>query len=199
MRLPGFLRPGTSANPSAGNGGSRARKRIRAALAVLAALNGILLFMVFRPPGRSPAERKAELERNQAQHESTSSTIKQMRELQTKLQSAIQNDQQFSRDHFLQRKTAFSAMVADLEKLASQNQLKTSGVTYRLKEDSKQPGFVQVDVMMAVDGQYSDLVRFVNRLEQSQLFWIIDSMSVSSSAGHGLRLSLEMGTLAMPA
>ena len=88
-------------------------------------------------------------------------------------------------------------MLADLEQLASQNHLKASSVTYHLKEVPKQQGLVNVAVTMTVDGEYPDLVHFINRLEQSGLFWIIGSLNVSSSAGRGLRLILQMETCAV--
>lgn len=197
MRFFGLRRAGKDADSTIRKGESSARSRIQRILAVLLALNGSLLFLVFRPLDRSPAERQAELQRSRVQYEGALNTVKQMRDLRARVQAAIQNDQQFSREHFLPRKTAFSAMLTDLERLASQNRLKTSSVSYRLKEDPKQPGFVNVEVTMTIDGQYSDLVQFINRLEQSQLFWIIDSLNVSPSANRGLRLNLEMGTYAV--
>jgi hypothetical protein len=199
MRLPGFLRHDQEAAPSSGNGKSvsSARSRIQRILAVLVVLDGVLLFLAFRPPGPSLAEREAEFSRSRAQYETALSTVKQMHDLQTKFQSALQNDQQFSQDHFLQRKTAFSAMLTDLERLASQNQLKTSDISYELTDDTKQQGLVGVEVTMTLEGEYSDLVHFINRLEQSQLFWITDSLNVVPSTGRGLRLSIRMGTYAI--
>ena len=191
-----FLRSGKGGTPIGRNGESLARPRILTILTVLLVLDGVLVFFVLWPPGQTPEQRQAELRRSRGQYESLLNTVKQMRDLRIKMQSAIQNDQQFSRDHFLRRKTAFSAMVTDLEQLANQNHLKTSSVSYRLKEDADQMEFVNVELSLSVDGQYSDLVRFINRVEQSQLFWIIDSMSVGTSPGQGqgLRLNLLMGT-----
>jgi len=181
------------------NGESKAHRRIRRALIVLLALDAALLFMIIRPPVRSWMERKAILEREKAQHADTLSTVRQMRDLRAKLQTAIQTGREFSQEHFLQRQTAFSSMVADLEQMASQNKLKTTGISYGLSDNSKQENFVDVEVGITVEGQYPDLVRFVSRLEQSQLFWIIDSLNVSTSAASGLRLSLRLGTFAVSA
>jgi len=196
MRLFDFLRSGKVGTATGSNGESLARPRILTILTVLLALDGVLLFFVLWPPGQTPEQRQAELRRSRAQYEGLLNTVKQMRDLRIKLQGAIQNDQQFSRDYFLRRKTAFSAMVTELEQLASQNHLKTSSVSYRLKEDANQMEFENVELTLSVDGQYPDLVHFINRVEQSQLFWIIDSMSVGTSPGQGqgLRLNLLMGT-----
>lgn len=196
----GFLalfKPGKSALSIGGNGKSRTRARVQMFLAVLVVLNAVLLFLVFRPPGLSLAERQAESQRSRASYDSTLATVKQMRELRAKLGSAIQNDEKFSTEHFLSRRTAFSAMLSDLERLASETQLKTTTIAYQLKEDAKRPGFENVAVNMTVEGGYPELMRFVNKLEGSDLFWIVHTMTVSSSQARALRLTLQMETYAV--
>jgi type II secretion system (T2SS) protein M len=184
------------------NGKSRVSKscsRLRVALAALAVLNAALLVLALRPPGRSLVERQKQYQQSRMRYDATIATVKQMRDLQSKLQSAIENNRAFARERFLDRGKAFSAMVADLEKLATESQLKPSTVAYVLKDDTKQPGFVNVSVTIALEGAYPDMVRFINRLEQSQLFWMIGNVNVtgSSAPGRGLRLSLTMETYAV--
>jgi len=190
----------------AGSGWSRTRARILLVLAVFVVLDAGLLFLVFRPPGRSPAERQADVKLAQSRYDSLLATVKQMRDLRTKLGSAIQNDEGFATEHFLDRKSAFSAMLTDLERLASENQLKTSNISYQLREETKQPGFAGVEVAMSVEGGYPELMQFINKLEQSDLFWIINMVTVSppnntnvpaSQAERGLHLNLTMGTYAV--
>ncbi len=180
------------------NGGSAARRRVETALLLLLILNGALLFLLFRPPGRSLVERQEEFERNRARHESARQAVEQMRELQSKLQGAIQNGWQFSRQAFLARRAAFSTMLADLERLASQSRLRNAGVGYQLDDEPNPQGLVNVEITLSVEGEYPDLVQFINRLEQSELFWIVKSMNVSGSSGRALRLDLQMETYLVP-
>ena len=192
-------RKGETEEPIGKHGMSKPRSLLRVALVVLAVLNAALLFLALRPPGQSLVERQKQYQQSRLRYDATLATVKQMRDLQSKLQSAIENNRAFSRERFLDRGTAFSAMVADLEKLATESQLKTSTVSYGLKDESKQPGFVNVSVTITMEGAYPDLVRFINRLEQSQLFWMIGNMNVSGSttSGRGLRMSLIMETYAV--
>jgi Tfp pilus assembly protein PilO len=180
-------------------GASKSHSRLRVALAALAVLNAALLVLALRPPGRSLVERQAQYQQSRRRYDATLATVKQMRDLQSKLQSAIENNRGFARERFLDRGTAFSAMVSDLEKLATESQLKPLTVSYGLKDEAKQPDFVNVSVNIALEGAYPDIVRFINRLEQSQLFWVIDSVNVSGSTapGRGLRLNLTMETYAV--
>ncbi len=196
MRLAGFFFSGSSASPG-GNGGKPARTGIRTILTLLLTADGLLVLLVFWPPGASLQSRQAEFQRLQAEHEAARDMVQQMRELQAKLQDAIQNHQQFSRQNFLLREGAFSVMLEDLERLATQNGLRTGGVSYALQEEREQE-LVKLEATLAIEGGYSNLVHFINRLEQSQLFWIIDSLNVSGSVSRELRLNLQMETYFVP-
>ena len=196
MRLAGIFFSGSAASPG-GNGKEPARAGIRTILTLLLAADGLLVLLVFWPPGASLQSRQAEFQRLQAEHEATRDVVEQMRELQAKLQDAIQNRRQFSRQNFLLRDGAFSVMLEELERLATQNGLRTGGVSYALQEEREQE-LVKLEATLAVEGGYSSLVHFINRLEQSQLFWIIDSLNVSGSTSRELRLNLQMETYFVP-
>ena len=62
----------------------------------------------------------------------------------------------------------------------------------------REQALVKVEATLAVEGGYSDLVHFINRLEQSEVFWIIDSLNVSGSISRELRLNLQMETYFVP-
>ncbi|MBI4461076.1 MAG: type 4a pilus biogenesis protein PilO [Acidobacteria bacterium] len=179
-------------------GPSRARMRIRIALLLLLAFNAILLAVVLRPPGTALVVRQERFERVRNQHESALKTVRQMRTLKAKLDAALQNGQEFVGENFLPRESAFSVLLADLERLASENRLRPSDIKYRLQPEEGQPNWTAVAVNLTVEGEYPDLVRFINRLEQSRLFWIIDSLSVTGAAGRALRLDLAMRTYSVP-
>ena len=197
MRLAGLLRLGGSSTSSGRNGGKPARERIRTILGLLLVVDGLLVLMVLWPPGPSLQARQNELQRLRAEHETARTVVDQMRDLKIKLQDAIQNRQQFSLQNLMLREGAFSVMLEDLERLATQNRLETAGINYALQEERDQD-LVQVETTLTVVGEYSDLVQFINRLEQSQLFWIIDSLNVSGTISRELRLTLRMETYFVP-
>jgi Tfp pilus assembly protein PilO len=178
-------------------GHKSALRTIRILLTVIVILDIALVVMLFRPPSPSVAERQKRYEESHIRNNQTLSTVKQMQDLKTKLQSAIQKDREFADSHFLRRRKAFSIMIANLELLASKNKLRTSTISYGLKEEKDQPGYVQVSVKMSIDGSYTDLIQFINSLEKSDLFWLIDNMQVSGSTGSGLRMALSMQTIAV--
>ena len=197
MKLSG-LHPQSAWAFSGWNGPSRARARVRIILLVLLALDAVLLALVLRPPGSSLLARQERFASVRRQHEAAQSNLRQMQTLQTKLQAALRNGREFAMQNFLLRDKAFSTLLSDLERLASESRLRPADIKYRLKDEDAQPGWTNVEVSLTVEGEYADLVHFVNRLEQSSLFWLIDGMDVSGSPGKQLRLAVIMRTYLIP-
>lgn len=198
MRWSGLKQIGGSAISSGWNGKSRVRRRLRITVLGFLFLDAVLLALLFHRPGHTLPQQQQELERVRARRDAAQSAVTRMRELRSKMQGALQAGQEFAQGNFRARRRGFSAILADLEQQASENRLKPNGVTYRLNEETLQPGWTKVEVTLTVEGDYADLIRFINHLEQSDVFWIIDSLSVTSGMGKALRMSLQMGTYFIP-
>ena len=177
---------------------TRSRTRLQAALGVLLLINGVLVFLLFRSPSLTAAEREREVGRLEAQVSALESRVNRLSQLKTKVRDATQNEEKFSQANFLSRSSAFSTMLTDLEQLASENHLVPSNATYHLNDTDNKLGWTAVGVNLQLDGDYPSLVRFLNQLEQSKLFWIIESMDVSGQQGSGLRLNLQAVTYLLP-
>ena len=177
---------------------SRLQVRLRTVFGVLLGINAVLLFLLFRSPGRSESERRDDILRLTAEQRAAQVQVEKFRQLQHKMQDAVHNEQEFAQANFLPRSTAFSQMLTDLERLATENQLQPGDKTYTLNADDNQLGWVNVDVSLVVEGDYSSLVGFLNELEQSELFWIVESLTVSGKVGQKLRLNLQAATYLLP-
>jgi hypothetical protein len=52
-----------------------------------------------------------------------------------------------------------------------------------------------VDILAVVDGDYPSVVRFINDLEHSDTFYVLDGLSLASSGSGGqLKLNLQLRT-----
>ena len=177
---------------------SHFRVRLRTVFGVLLGINAVLLFLLFRSPGRTESERRDDISRLTAEQRAAQDQVQKFRQLQHKMQDAVHNEQEFAQANFLPRSTAFSQMLTDLERLATENQLQPGDITYTLNADDNQLGWVNVDVSLVVEGDYSNLVGFLNELEQSKLFWIVESLTVSGKVAQKLRLNLQAATYLLP-
>ena len=199
MRWPGWALRGGSAVSAGWNGKSRVRARIRIVVIALLALNGALLVLLFHRPGHTLPQQQAELIQARGRRDAARDSVAQMRDLRSKLQVALQNGENFAQEHFQARGSGFSAILTDLERRASASRLKPGGISYRLQEEPDHPGWTNVVVTLGVEGAYPDLIRFIHQLEQSNLFWIIDSINVTGgAAGKELRMNLQMQTYFIP-
>jgi Tfp pilus assembly protein PilO len=87
----------------------------------------------------------------------------------------------------------YSSVSADLGKLAHDAGLEITSTHYRLKNLDKR-GVDEVSISVSMTGAYPSLVSFINGLERSGSFYLLDSLSLDSSSEGKLRLSLELRT-----
>lgn len=90
----------------------------------------------------------------------------------------------------------YSGILADLGQIAGKAGLATEAITFR-QEDLPSRGMVRVEVAAVVAGDYTSVVRFINGLQRSESFYILDSLSLASSAdtrGASLKLNLRLKT-----
>ncbi|MGH9787062.1 MAG: hypothetical protein ACRD88_23065, partial [Terriglobia bacterium] len=110
LGLARFAQFGGSTVSNGGNGASRARARLRTTVVGLLALDALLLALLFHQPGLTISEQQADLVRARLRRDAAQDAVAQMRQLREKLQVALQNGEQFAREHFQARSTGFSAI-----------------------------------------------------------------------------------------
>jgi Tfp pilus assembly protein PilO len=89
--------------------------------------------------------------------------------------------------------SAYSALLADLGALAHQSGLQITSSRFRQKNIEKR-SVDEVGISVTMTGAYPSLVSFINALERSGNFYLLDSLSLDSSNEGSLRLNLELRT-----
>lgn len=90
----------------------------------------------------------------------------------------------------------YSGILADIGQIAGKAGIATDSVTFR-QDDLPARGLVKVDVTATVAGDYNGVVRFINGLQRSDNFYILDGLSLVGGAearGTNLKLSLHLKT-----
>jgi Tfp pilus assembly protein PilO len=87
----------------------------------------------------------------------------------------------------------YSSLVADLGALAHESGLQITSTRFREKNIEKR-GVDEVTISVTMTGAYPSLVSFINGLERSGNFYLLDSLSLDSSNEGSLRLNLELRT-----
>src|SRR3954454_18934314 len=96
----------------------------RAVLGVLLAANLVAAFMVFRPLGGSAEELDAELANMRVQVQKRQSSLQKLRLLVKKIEQAKSAGDTFMTNYFMDRRTAASSLLTELNKNAKESGIK---------------------------------------------------------------------------
>lgn len=87
----------------------------------------------------------------------------------------------------------YAALVADLGDIAQKAGLQTSGVRFSQKSEGKH-GVTEVDATAVIQGNYDSLIRFINGLERSKNFYVLESLQLASSTKGQVKLNIRLHT-----
>ncbi len=100
----------------------------------------------------------------------------------------------FFTTHFQPAGQGYSAISEDLGKLSQSSGLQSDTINFR-QHDPDARGLMELEISTAVEGDYDSLVQFLNKLEHSDNFYVLDGLSLTSTTGGGkLRLNLQLRT-----
>ena len=167
------------------------KKWARWALVLLLALDVALLFVNWRNGG---VEAQAQsLRALKYQFALMSKDVRHAQDVEKRLPEIQQQCEQFFKEQLSPASGGYSTIVADLGEIAGRAGLHTAGVRYN-QLPSNERGVVEVEVAATVEGDYASLVRFINGLERSESFYLLDELVLASSTGGGIKLTLQLRT-----
>ncbi|MBI4467307.1 MAG: hypothetical protein HY656_07770 [Acidobacteria bacterium] len=101
---------------------------------------------------------------------------------------------QFGRERFLPESTGFSAVAAELEEVAQNSGVFLGRVSYQTGVERLRPGLLRVDMATSVQGQYDELLDYLEQLERSPHFYLTSSLTLASARGGQVRLEMRLIT-----
>ena len=100
---------------------------------------------------------------------------------------------EFFTTHFHPAGAGYSAISEDLGDLSRTAGLRSDTISFHQHAPDAR-GLMQVDISTAVEGDYDSLVQFLNKLEHSENFYVLDSLALASSSVGKLRLNVQLRT-----
>ncbi|HJY87353.1 MAG TPA: GspMb/PilO family protein [Candidatus Acidoferrales bacterium] len=165
---------------------------VRWIISVVLALDLILLVVNLRHTS-SGLEQKLEEAVLEKQHDLLAADVRRAMEIRMRLPAVQGECDDFFRTELRPAATGYSAVVSDLGALAKQAGLRTDTVTFR-QHDLSSRNVVEVEVVASIQGDYPSLVSFINGLERSKNFYLLDGLQLASSTGSNLKLNLQLRT-----
>ena len=170
------------------------RQLVQIALGVLLAADVALLFWNYQARGSNPQSQAAQLDRLRRQHEVLGGDVRAAAEIRTRLPEVNQQCDRFVKERLLSVSSGYSAVVEDLHRISSETGLTARGIQYKQK-DLTARGVAEVQVAASVEGGYANLVRFINAMEKSKQFYLLEELTlVESSSSDAIRLNLQLKT-----
>ncbi len=166
---------------------------VRIALAVLLLADAALAGVLWQSAAEHPTTARKRVEQLREQDRQFAADVRRASDIREELPQVRKQCETFLNDALRPSSGGYSAIVADLEKMATEAGLPPSTVSFRQKPPDKQ-GIIEVQVTANVEGSYAALVKFVNGLERAKSLYLIDTLSLSTGHERGIRMSLLLRT-----
>jgi type IV pilus assembly protein PilO len=166
------------------------RRKVKLILAGLGVLDVVAIAVFFSPLVGSELSRRAEM--NSLWHELQLKTkeVEPLRGLDKKIPLAKQQIDQFYKDRLPAQDSAISETIG---KLAVQNGVRLGSVKYAFR-DPEPVGVREVEVQADLNGDYLQLVRFINALERDPMFFLVDTVSLGGEQNGVVKLEVKFQT-----
>jgi type IV pilus assembly protein PilO len=163
------------------------------ALAVLLLVDLGLGIFLWRDSRQQPADLRAELKTLVTQAELRKADVERGAKIRTSLPQVSNDCSKFYGDTFLDKSTGYSAVLGDLSAIAAKSGSRMSDTG--LKEDQvKDRSLTEVAISTSVEGTYSSVIKFINGLEQSKNFYLLNDLHLTSANGGMIKLQLDLRT-----
>lgn len=167
----------------------RLRRRFLIALVGMAVLDVAALAMLVSPLGAaSSSQQEFDVLRRQVQTKLR--TVIPPDQVQQRVAEARKQIDGFYRERLPQRA---SDITAELGQLAAKNGVRLSEARYDELE-SDLPGLRHLRIAAGLSGDYLSEVKFINALERSPLFFIVENVSLVEQKGGAIQLQVTLET-----
>jgi len=168
----------------------RTRQRLTTLAIALAVLDVVAAGFLLSPLGRSRSAREAEYAEARHELQIKMRDAVPLRGMDKKLDLARQQIAAFYRERF---PAQYSAVSSELGKVASETGVRVSKIAYDPKP-AEVPNLQQVVINANLDGDYLQVVKFINALERDRMFFMVDSLTLAQEQGGMVRLEVKLET-----
>lgn len=163
----------------------------RVGLGALLLANLVMAAIVFKPWAPSAADLDRQVARLRMQLRDRQAALEKLRALVSKIQSARSEGDGFLDGYFMSRRTASSTIVDELQNLAQKAGIKQKEAAFVFEPVEGSDTISMMSVTANYEGAFADLMHFINLLDRSPKFLILESLTAAPQQS-GLTLSVSM-------
>ena len=170
--------------PDLGN----SRRKLKIAIAAMLVADVVAAAVLFSPLVGSADSRRMQLSQLHVQLQKKTREVEPLRGMDNKIKLAKDQINGFYKDRFAAKD---SDLTNELGKLAAQNGVRIQQAKYK-QEDAEASGIIPVAIEGSFSGDYLQLVRFINTLERSKVFFNVDGVDLAGEGAGPVRLEITM-------
>jgi Tfp pilus assembly protein PilO len=169
---------------------------VRAGLGALLIANVVAAAFAFHLFGASPRQVKEELAQARARARAEQARLERSRILVGKIDAGSDQAGRFVADYMTDRRTTFSTIIGEINLIAKQAGMKEEeGTIAPLEAIEGSRDLDMMTISVNFEGGYAQLLKFVNLLDRSPRFLIIESLSVTPRPkGDVLAVNVKLNT-----
>jgi Tfp pilus assembly protein PilO len=168
---------------------------MRAIIAVLLVVNIAAAVIAFKPFGGSAEDLRRERADSGRRLAQLQARLAQTRQLVDKVELARREGDDFLAKYFTDRRTTYSTIIEELDRTAQAAGLKLRNYNGELNEIEGSDTLQMMSLNTAYEGDYAGLEKFINLLDKSPRFLIVDSMQAAPQQnGQTLTITLRLLT-----
>ncbi len=164
------------------------RRKLKIAIGAMLAVDVVAVAVLFSPLVGSADSRRLQLNQLAVELRKKTREVEPLRGMDNKIVLAKDQIGGFYKHRFAEKD---SDLANELGKLASENGVRIQQARYK-EEDAESSGIIPVAIEGSFSGDYLQLVRFINTLERSKLFFTVDSVDLAGESTGPVRLEITM-------
>src|SRR5215468_1913176 len=165
------------------------RRKMKITIGVLAGISVLAGGLLVSPLVGSAAQRQQDMNQLRAQLTTKNRQVEPLRGIDKKIPLATKQIDDFYRDRFA---THDSEVAEALETLAKETNVKIQSTKYKWG-DPESVGLRRVEIETSIQGDYQPLAKFLNGLERSKVFFVINSIGLAQQNGP-IQLQMKLET-----
>jgi Tfp pilus assembly protein PilO len=156
------------------------RVMVRAALASLLVANIAMAIVAFKPFGGSADDLRKQESSLRDQLAAAQARLAISKKQVSRVGTAREQGDQFLVKYVVERRTSSSTVYEELTHMAAEAGIQPGQVTYTYDPIEGSDTLQMLTITAGVDGTYPQITKFVNLVDKSPRFFVIDSMQVTA-------------------
>ncbi|MBL8179494.1 MAG: type 4a pilus biogenesis protein PilO [Bryobacterales bacterium] len=168
------------------------RNRGRIIVGVLLLANIVAGLFAFRPWAETPLELEQQIIDLRKQAVQRRAEIERLKVLVSKSETARVQGDKFLAQFFLGRRTAASTLISELNNMAKASGIKTKEHSFAFEPVEGTDAMAMMTITANYEGSYADLIQYVNRIDRSPRFFIVERLAAAPQQGNQGVLNINM-------